>query len=202
MKLPPVAAALGSTILISCVVSACAATGKTIAESAAGSALRALVLKADNAGQPIRPRKITIRIEAAKEMNAGPDGKGLATVIRLYKLRDHMRFLALPEAAFGMAQHDKQVLENDLIEVRELTLTPGQTLDIIEQLAGDAASVGIVTLFRSPAPHRWRFAFAAADAAPSGITVGVHACAMTATKASPVGIPVNEAALLSSVRCK
>lgn len=145
---------------------------------------------------------IRIHLDAGKDLNADGNGEGLSTVIRLYRLRDHIDFLAAPDVAFGRAESARQALGDALLEARELTLAPGQRLDLTERLGGNAAYLGVVALFHSPAPQRWRFAFAAADAQRSGIAIGVHACAMTAARAAPVGMRPEQAALLSPVKCQ
>lgn len=192
-----------------CVLSLClglAACGSVIQDAqgkAVEFALGAIGIKTrDKSDQALPERTLTVRLEAAANLNAGEDGKGLATVMRLYKLRDQNAFMSTPHSSFGIQDKEKQALENDLMEVRELTLSPGQVLNMKEKLLGDAAYLGVITLFHSPFPQRWRFAFATKDAIESEITVGVHACAMTATKVAPAGMSLNEAALLSPVRCK
>jgi type VI secretion system protein VasD len=82
-----------------------------------------------------------------------------------------------------------------------MTLSPGQVLDLKEKMIPEATYLGVVALFRSPAAQRWRFAYATSDV-ESGVTIGVHACAMTSTNAAPSGMTVAETALLSPVRCK
>jgi type VI secretion system protein VasD len=119
--------------------------------------------------------------------------------VRLYKLRDHNSFLSTPYTSFGAPETEKQAMGADLLEAREIILSPGQTLDLKEKMAGEAAYLGVVALFRSPAPRRWRFAFSAAN---TKITMGVHACAMTVTDIAPVGMSLDETAFLSSIKCR
>ncbi|WP_324108769.1 type VI secretion system lipoprotein TssJ [Noviherbaspirillum sp.] len=156
----------------------------------------------DSSASSSKSKTVALRLEGARDMNAGDDGQGLATVIRLYKLRNQNGFLAMPYSSVGLADKEKEALGNDLVAARELTLSPGQTLDIQEMLPADASYLAVAALFRSPYAQRWRYAFAASDAERSGITVGVHTCAMTATSPSPIGVPANEATLLASARCK
>jgi type VI secretion system protein VasD len=155
----------------------------------------------ENPDTPRQQRTIALRVEGAKNLNAGEDGQGLATVMRLYKLRDQNNFLSLPYASFSDAGREKQAIGPDLVDVRELTLSPGQTIDIKEKMSGDVAYLGVVALFRSPAPQRWRFAFAAADVERTGIILGVHTCAMTATNTRPLGMNLDDTALLSAIKC-
>ncbi|WP_292933650.1 type VI secretion system lipoprotein TssJ [Noviherbaspirillum sp.] len=181
----------------------CGSATQLVAGKITEVALSSVGIKLPDSSAPSSKSKtIALRLEGARDMNAGDDGQGLATVIRLYKLRNQNGFLAMPYSSVGLADKEKEAIGNDLVEARELTLSPGQTLDIQEKLPGDAVYLAVAALFRSPYAQRWRYAFAASDAERSGITIGVHACAMTATSPSPFGVPANEAALLASARCK
>lgn len=182
---------------------ACGSPVQTATDKVTEVALSAVGIKLpEKTDLPRLSRSVAVRIDATKDLNAGEDGQGLATVMRLYKLRDYNSFLTTPYASFGVTEKEKQAIGTDLMEVREVTLSPGQTLDLKEKMPGDAAYLGVVALFRSPFPQRWRFAFAATDAERSGITLGAHTCAMTATKPAPIGMNLNDTALLSPVRCK
>lgn len=156
----------------------------------------------ENPNAPRPPKTIKLKIETANDLNAGEDGQGLSTIFRLYKLRDHNTFLAAPYSIFGNPERERASLGTDIVEVRELILSPGQVLELNEKISPETAYLGVVTLYRMPSPRRWRFAFAAADAEKYGITLGLHACAMTATTTPPVGMALSESALLSSARCK
>lgn len=179
---------------------ACSTPTQGIGEKVAEVALSSVGIKSGKA--PAHSRTVNFRVDVAKDLNAGDDGIGLSTVMRVYKLRNHDSFLAAPYSEFSSPDKEKQALGADLIEARELTLTPGQKLVFDEKANGDTAYLGVVALFRSPSAQRWRFAFAVAEAERSGITIGVHACAMTATSMAPVGMDPNTATLLSSTRCK
>jgi type VI secretion system protein VasD len=188
---------LAPFLLAACTTAVQVASGKV-----AELALSAIGIKTpESANAPRPPKVIPLRLEAAKDMNAGDDGQGLSTVLRLYKLKDQTNFLATPYSAFGNPEKEKQTIGADLLEVREMTLSPGQVLDLKEKMVTEATYLGVVALFRSPAAQRWRFAYATSDV-ESGVTIGVHACAMTSTNAAPSGMTVAETALLSPVRCK
>jgi type VI secretion system protein VasD len=75
---------------------------------------------------------------------------------------------------------------------------PGQQLELSEKLPRDAGWLGVVALFHSPPSKGWRLAFAAPDAEKAGVTIGLHACAMSAdvTGKGAVAPP------LSLVRCQ
>lgn len=148
------------------------------------------------------PQTIAIRFDASMDSNADENGNGLATVMRVYHLRNTVAFLSLPPAAFLDAERERAMLGNSLIETREFTLVPGQSIDSAEPVALGASHLGIVTLFRKRSGQRWRLAFASAEAARAGIVIGVHACAMTATRTTPLGMSAQDALLLSPAPCR
>jgi len=121
-------------------------------------------------------RRATLHLHAAPGLNKGPRGQPLSLLMRIYKLRQL--------AAFERATFDSMLkgadLGGDVIEMREVTLVPGQRLEAVEKLDRDVAYIGVVGLFRKPARQQWRLSFAAADAEQQGITVGLQACSMTA----------------------
>ena len=91
---------------------------------------------------------------------------------------------------------------DDMVEAREITISPGQIINLKELVARESGYIGLVTLFRAPSAQRWRFAFAVGDASSSGITIGLHRCAMTATSIPPVGMTLSESSLLSPTKCE
>ena len=57
--------------------------------------------------------------------------------------------------------------------------------------------MGVVALFHSPPAQGWRLAFAAPEAERSGVTIGLHACAMSSNGAGTAA-----AKPLALVRCQ
>jgi len=146
------------------------------------------------------PRNVTLHLHAAKRLNVDARGQSLALLVRVYKLRQRGAFDAAPYAAFQSAQAEREALGADLVEVKEVTLVPGQQLELADKLARDTGWLGIVALYHSPARDGWRLAFAAADAEQAGVTVGLHACAMnvgSGAAASGAGVKP-----MSLVRCQ
>lgn len=144
------------------------------------------------------PRNVAVRLHAAKRLNVDTRGQALALLVRVYKLRQRTAFEQAPYAAFLTPQSEREALGADLLEVRELTLVPGQQLELNEKLPREVGWLGIVALFHSPPPQGWRLAFAAPDAEKAGVTVGLHACAMSAGGADAGA----KAMPLSLVRCQ
>ena len=139
------------------------------------------------------PRNVAVRLHAAKRLNLDTRGQSLALLVRVYKLRQRTAFEQAPYAAFLSPQSEREALGADLLEVRELTLVPGQQVELSEKLSREAGWLGVVALFHSPPAKGWRLSFAAAEAEKAGVTIGLHACAMsTGASATP----------LSLVRCQ
>lgn len=125
------------------------------------------------------PRNVSIRLHAAQRLNTDAAGRPLALVARIYKLRQSAAFEQAPYDSFLDAQREKAALGADLMEVKEVLLVPGQRYEVQEKVSKEAYFIGVVALFRAPAAQRWRATFAAADAERGGITVGLHACALS-----------------------
>jgi type VI secretion system protein VasD len=146
------------------------------------------------------PRNVTLRLHAAKRLNVDARGQSLALLVRVYKLRQRGAFDAAPYAAFLSPQAEREALGADLVEVKEITLVPGQQLELADRLARDTGWLGIVALYHSPAREGWRLAFAAGEAEQAGVTVGLHACAMNVgSGAAARGAAVKP---MSLVRCQ
>ena len=150
--------------------------------------------------QQQQPRKVTVHLHAATRLNVDARGQPLALLVRIYKLRQRGAFAQAPYAAFLSQQAEREALGADLLEVSEVTLVPGQRLDLDQLLAREAGYVGVVALFRAPARQGWRTTFAAADAEKAGITLGLHACALSV--GAGAGASGEAPPPLSLVRCQ
>jgi type VI secretion system protein VasD len=170
--------------------------------SLAGSALEAAGMRKapelPDAQKP--PRSVAIRLHAADKLNVDARGQPLALVARIYKLRQSAAFEQAPYAAFLSPHAEKEALGADLIEVKEVTLVPGQRYEVLEKVSREAGYVGVVALFRAPAAQRWRLAFAAAEAEQAGLTVGLHACALSVGAGARA--TARDMKMLSSVHCQ
>jgi type VI secretion system protein VasD len=141
------------------------------------------------------PRTVALRLDASPKLNLDKRGQPVALAVRLYKLRQKEAFERTPYTAFLNPQTERDNLGTDLVEVREIMLVPGQRVDVTENVGREAAYLAVVALFQRPAQGRWRTVVAAADAERGGLSIGLHACAMTLGGSS-------ESATLSSVRCQ
>lgn len=145
-------------------------------------------------------RTVSLKLHAANKLNTDAHGHSLALVARLYKLRQSAAFEAAPYAAFLSPQAERDAFGADLLEVKEITLVPGQKYEVQEKVSREAGYIGIVALFNKPAPQRWRLAYSAAEAEPAGITIGVYACSMASGADAPAHQP--KSPLPDRVRCQ
>lgn len=132
-------------------------------------------------------RRITWRIYASDSLNVDENGKPLGLVLRLYKLKSPDAFLQAPVDTFGDPAKEKAAFNDDLVAARELQLLPGQHYEVTDKVTRGARYVGIVALFRTPLPGRWRYAFSAAAADKTGLSIGAHACAMSIQIGEAIG---------------
>lgn len=150
---------------------------------------------------PVLDRKVPLRIHAGDRLNTDPAARSLSIVMRIYRLKDASAFLAAPREAFKDAATEKAAFGNDLVEVRELVLTPGQKHEVVETLPINVSHLGVVAQFRAPADGRWRFAFSTKGSEKTGITLGVHGCAMSVAAGDVVDAPP-ETLRLAGVQCR
>jgi type VI secretion system protein VasD len=146
-------------------------------------------------------KKVTLRLHAGQVLNVDPNGRSLALVTRIYKLRSTSQFMQAPYAAFAAPASERPTFADDVISMQEVVLTPGQKHEVVETLPLDTSHVAVVALFRSPDAQRWRFAFEAKPASNSGITLGAHGCAMSVAAGEPIGVQP-DALRLAGVQCR
>lgn len=185
-------------VVVACLLSAGCATGGDGIKQAFGTTLQAVGLKQRGEAHPV---ELPVRLYAGDNLNAGTDGRAASLVVRVYQLRDAKRF---DDAAFDVfldERREHDVLGDDLISVTEFLLAPGKRHEVLENLPTDGSHLGVVALFRAPAPTRWRLTFETREAATEGITVGLHGCAMTTASPALVTRLSTPAHSLSSSRC-
>ncbi|GHA82269.1 type VI secretion system-associated lipoprotein [Lysobacter bugurensis] len=187
--------ALVLSVAVAVVLAGCGAAGGV--REAMGQAMESAGLKQAVPKEHVVP----LRLYAADNLNAGSGTRPLALVVRVYQLKGLQRFEQAPFDAFLDEDAERAALGNDLVAANEVLLTPGQRYELQERMAADASHIGIVALFRAPASSRWRFAFDSRKAVAEGITVGLHACALTTTSAALQTQLASEAHALSSVNC-
>ncbi|HZA50733.1 MAG TPA: type VI secretion system lipoprotein TssJ [Myxococcaceae bacterium] len=100
------------------------------------------------------PPPLRITLEAGERLNTDDRGRSLPTVVQLLQVRSIRR---LEGADFGAVyQRPKEVFEEDLLRVDELTLEPGQTLTREFPREPQAKQLVAVGLFRRPVGAGWR----------------------------------------------
>jgi type VI secretion system protein VasD len=146
-------------------------------------------------------RTIRIDVHASNNLNLDANGRPLALVARIYKLKQNAAFEQASYDSFLNPQKEKELLGADLLEVKEITLVPGQRYHADEKVSQEAYFIGIVGLFRAPAAQRWRTSFPAPEAEKSGITVAMHACALNVGTGQVSAISSPNIQSLSALRC-
>ncbi len=188
-------------LISSFLVALCGCAGGGVGGVASAALEAAGLKKAPELPEAQQPaRKVVLRLHAAEKLNTDDKGQSLALVARIYKLKQTAAFDNAPFDSFLDPAAEKRMLGADLVEVEEFTLVPGQHLELSEKVPHEAGYVGVVALYHAPAAQRWRLAFPAAEAERAGVTVGLHACAMSVgTGAKATGLDLSA---LSSVHCQ
>jgi type VI secretion system protein VasD len=120
----------------------------------------------------VEPPPLRITFEAAERLNPDEHGRSLPTVVQLLQVRSARR---LEGAEFAVVfQRPKEVFEEDLLRVDELTLDPGQTLTREFPRDPQAKQVVAVGLFRRPAGAGWRAPLVLAEVPPERCGGGVQ----------------------------
>jgi type VI secretion system protein VasD len=152
---------------------------------------------------PEKPPEVKLALYGGSNLNASGNVP-MALVVKIYYLKGSDSFNQTPMTAFVDGAAEKQALGQQLITVREVTLTPDQHYESVEKMPPDASNIGVVALFHSPAPERWKFIFDTKKAVDTGIFIGIQACAMTIAKGQmilPPGEVPFDPSRLSSVIC-
>lgn len=145
--------------------------------------------------------RVVIRLHAGELLNSDTNGQSLPVVARIYELREKDAFERAPAAAFdGDKSHLPPELAEALLGSREVVLTPGQRYEVTETLPEGTRYIGVLALFRAPAQGRWRHVFEAQAAAETGLTLGVHACALSVASGQALDV-APELTRLAGVQC-
>jgi type VI secretion system protein VasD len=95
-------------------------------------------------------------LTTTKSLNQDDAGASLPVVVRVYQLKTPGRF---QHAEFKtLWKNDKDVLESDLLERKELTVFPDAkaVVEIDVQKKNGAEYVGVMALFRKPDMESWK----------------------------------------------
>lgn len=144
---------------------------------------------------------LPLRIYTATNLNAGSNVHGVALVLKVYHLRSLAKFRQANFNDFLDDDKTRDVLGSSLIDDRQMLLLPKKHYISTEKLPQGTHYIGFVALFRGPAARRWRFAYNVAKSAGTGITLGIHGCAMSSTEGD-LATQLNSAPdSLSAVKC-
>jgi type VI secretion system protein VasD len=170
--------------LIAVLISGCSSmSGVQLATSAVGLVLEATgVIKKDTGDPTKKLTDLSVKIFGGEQLNTTSSGKSLSLVMKVYILRAPERLKTLTYPQIATAEGEKEALGDELVSVREITVIPGKSYDLTLKVPGDATTIGIVGMFRAPYSQRWKLGFDAKQSFDSGIIVGAHACALTASK--------------------
>lgn len=155
---------------------------------------------ADVPDSALPDRRITWRIAASSSLNTTADGQPLSVLVRVYRLRGMDSFLQAPADAFGDLDKEKAAMGDELVSVKEVQVQPGKRYEASEKFPREIKFLGVVMLFRNPAPGRWRYAFKASTVESTGLAIGAHACAMSVQIGEPLNMP-SGAARHAAVAC-
>jgi type VI secretion system protein VasD len=180
-------------------ISGCAATG-AIKVASAALQLVGLARPADAKIEPLK--EVPLSIFAGAGLNTDAQGRSNAVVVKIYRLRNNATFLDASYEVLVDATREKAALGQDLLDVREVVLVPGQKLAFQEKLPADTGFVAVAALFRTPATERWRYSFPTDAVNAKGVIVGVHGCALTVSQGNVSGTKINDVDSLSGVRCQ
>lgn len=147
-----------------------------------------------------KPVEVAMKINAGERLNASGSGQPLSLVLRVYSLRSAERLKALAYARLSAPEGEREALGEDLVAVRELVLLPGKSYALALKMPGETSTIGVTGLFRAPYADRWKLAFDARKSADSGIVIGAHACALTASAGALIN-DTGPAASLVGVQC-
>ncbi|WP_159105868.1 type VI secretion system lipoprotein TssJ [Ideonella sp. B508-1] len=145
--------------------------------------------------------RVVIRLHAGDLLNSDTSGHSLPVVARIYELKDREAFERAPATAFELDKNRLPLeLSDALLGSREVVLTPGQRYEVTETLPEGTRYIGVLALFRAPAEGRWRHVFDAQAAAETGLTLGVHACALSVASGQALDV-APELTRLAGVQC-
>jgi type VI secretion system protein VasD len=184
--------------VFSVLIAGCAATG---AIQVASSALELVGLVKPDSKTP-QLKELPLSIYAGAGLNTDAQNRSNAVVVKVYRLRNNATFLGAPYEAMVDPVREKTVLGQDLLDVREVVLVPGQKLEFKEKLPADTGFLAVAALFRTPYGDRWRYTFPTDSTNAKGVIVGVHGCALTVSQGNVSGATASDVGSLTSVRCQ
>jgi type VI secretion system protein VasD len=178
------ALAIAALSLFTALLSGCSSmSGVQLAGTAIGIVLEATgVIKKDGSDPNKRTKDLSIKVFGGNQLNTTQDGQSLSLVVKVYILRSPERLASLTYPQIISTESEKEALGEELVSVREITVIPGKSYDLVLKVPGEANTIGVVGMFRAPYGSRWKLAFDAKRSFDTGIVIGAHACALTASQ--------------------
>ncbi len=100
------------------------------------------------------PVPVDVTVTAAARLNPDDAGQSLPTVIRIYQLKSASK--AENAQYEDIYRRDKEVLGDDLLQVDEVVLSPGDIARRTVSGEKGARAVMVVGVFRKPSGNGWR----------------------------------------------
>lgn len=97
---------------------------------------------------------VTVKITTTGDVNKNLDGEPSPTVIVLYQLVDVDLFNSAD--FFNLYQNPKTVLNNELIDQRQIIVTPNQPKTVTLQINNGTQYLGVLAAFNDITSSQWR----------------------------------------------
>lgn len=97
---------------------------------------------------------VTVKITTTGDVNKNLDGEPSPTVIVLYQLVDIDLFNSAD--FFNLYQNPKTVLNNELIDQRQIIVTPNQPKTVTLQINNGTQYLGVLAAFNDITNSQWR----------------------------------------------
>nr|WP_162549476.1 type VI secretion system lipoprotein TssJ [Halorhodospira halochloris] len=97
---------------------------------------------------------INIKLDAAADINPGPQGEPLSLLLRIYQLEGKEQ---LSKASYvDLLDDDSSVLASNLVDRYEVILRPEENKEVRLPMADQANYLGLVAFFRDPVTEYWQ----------------------------------------------
>jgi type VI secretion system VasD/TssJ family lipoprotein len=100
------------------------------------------------------PEPLSVFVDGAADLNRGPSGQPLPTVVKVYQLKGTTRLAVV--SLDEVMRNEKAALGDDLLEAQQLTLKPGARVYPELRRAKDASHLAVAALYREPTAESWR----------------------------------------------
>lgn len=97
---------------------------------------------------------LSVLVDAAADLNRGPSGQPLPTVVKVYQLRGTSRLAVV--SLDEVMKSEKAALGDDLLEAQQLTLKPSARIYPEMLRAKEATHLAVAALYRDPTAESWR----------------------------------------------